>query len=76
MIIRGRDPHQYDDDEGFSFAVSGPYHEFPILNTYQVYSGASPGADRIVFNADVDLAGLITHTGSSNDGFTECTDDE
>lgn len=66
-------PHEYYDDEGFDFPVAGPYYEFPILHDYQVYSGGSPGADRVVFNGQGDLAGLITHTGSSDDGFNECT---
>jgi hypothetical protein len=66
-------PHQYEDYEGFSFPVSAPYYEFPILSDYEVYSGGSPGADRVVFNSDGDLAGLITHTGASGDDFLECT---
>ncbi len=65
-------PHQYEDYEGFSFPVPAPYYEFPILNDYEVYSGGSPGADRVVFNSDGDLAGLITHTGASGDDFLEC----
>ena len=70
-------PHVYRDDEGFDFGnVLGPYYEFPIMNTYQVYGGGSPGANRIASNGHGDLAGLITHTGSSSDGFTQCTDDK
>ncbi|EED13555.1 extracellular guanyl-specific ribonuclease RntA [Talaromyces stipitatus ATCC 10500] len=66
-------PHQYRDDEGFDFPVSGPYYEYPILSSYKVYTGGSPGADRVIFNSDGDFAGLITHTGSSNyDGFVQC----
>ena len=43
-------PHTETNYEGFDFAVSGPYQEFPILSTYKVYTGGSPGADRVVFN--------------------------
>ena len=69
-------PHEYYDDEGFSFPVSGPYYEFPILDSYKVYTGGSPGADRVVFNSDGEFAGLITHTGASDyDGFVQCTSD-
>jgi hypothetical protein len=31
-------PHKYNNYEGFSFKVSGPYQEFPILNG-GVYTG-------------------------------------
>jgi hypothetical protein len=66
-------PHQYEDYEGFAFSIDGPYYEFPILSSGSVYSGGSPGADRVVFNGDGDLAGLITHTGASGDDFLQCT---
>lgn len=33
---------------GFDFPVNGPYQEFPI-RTSGVYTGGSPGADRVVF---------------------------
>ncbi|KAL1964373.1 hypothetical protein VTN77DRAFT_7058 [Rasamsonia byssochlamydoides] len=66
-------PHEYKDYEGFNFPVSGPYYEFPILADGSVYDGGSPGADRVVFNNNGELAGLITHTGASSyDGFVEC----
>jgi len=68
-------PHQYNDYEGFSFPVSGPYYEFPILSSYKVYTGGSPGADRVIFNGNDDYAGLITHTGASGDDFVQCTAD-
>jgi len=68
-------PHEYRDDEDFSFSVSGPYYEFPILKTSKVYNGGSPGADRVVFNGDGDLAGLISRVGSSGNGFNECEAD-
>ena len=34
----------------------------------------SPGADRIVFNADCEYAGSITHTGASGNNFVGCSD--
>lgn len=48
--------------EGFSFPVSGPYQEFPILRSFNSnpYTGGSPGADRVVFNTNCQLAGVIT----------------
>ncbi|EHY53466.1 hypothetical protein HRR83_003670 [Exophiala dermatitidis] len=65
-------PHEYNDYEGFSFAVPGPYYEFPILRTFKAYEGGSPGADRVVFNTDGELAGVITHTGAGGNDFVEC----
>jgi hypothetical protein len=41
-------PHQYNDYEGFSFPTAKPWYEFPILSSYAVYSGGSPGADRVI----------------------------
>ncbi|KAJ5701130.1 hypothetical protein N7488_008678 [Penicillium malachiteum] len=66
-------PHVYHDYEGFDFPVSGTYYEFPILSSGDVYDGGSPGADRVIFNGDGELAGVITHTGASGDDFVECT---
>ena len=34
-------PHQFNNREGLTFAVSGPYQEFPILSSGQVYSGSA-----------------------------------
>ena len=65
-------PHQYNDYEGFDFPVSGPWYEFPILSSFKVYTGGSPGADRVIFNGDGQLAGVITHTGASGDDFVAC----
>lgn len=65
-------PHTYNDFEGFQFPVDGPYQEFPILSNGKVYSGGSPGADRVVFNQDGDFAGVITHTGASGNDFVSC----
>jgi len=65
-------PHVYNDYEGFDFPVSGPYYEFPILDDFEVYDGGSPGPDRVIFNTNGDLAGVITHTGASGDDFVGC----
>ncbi|KAJ5301561.1 hypothetical protein PENANT_c002G02834 [Penicillium antarcticum] len=66
-------PHVYHNYEGFDFPVSGTYYEFPILSSGKVYSGGSPGADRVVFNNNDQLAGVITHTGASGNNFVACT---
>ncbi|KAI9663068.1 MAG: hypothetical protein M1821_008116 [Bathelium mastoideum] len=68
-------PHQYNDYEGFSFNTSSPWYEFPILNSFKVYTGGSPGADRVIFNGDGEYTALITHTGASGDDFVACTVD-
>ncbi|EXJ82865.1 ribonuclease T1 [Capronia epimyces CBS 606.96] len=65
-------PHVYNDYEGFSFQVAGPYYEFPILRDFKTYDGGSPGPDRVIFNTDGDLAGVITHTGASGNDFLQC----
>ncbi|KGO77417.1 Guanine-specific ribonuclease N1/T1 [Penicillium italicum] len=65
-------PHEYHDYEGFEFSVSGPYYEFPILSSGEIYEGGSPGADRVIFNGDDELAGVITHNGASGDDFVAC----
>ncbi|KAI1818793.1 ribonuclease-domain-containing protein [Poronia punctata] len=65
-------PHQYNNYEGFDFPDEGPWYEFPILSSYDVYTGGSPGADRVVFNADGVFQDAITHTGASGNNFVEC----
>ncbi|KAI1107183.1 ribonuclease-domain-containing protein [Jackrogersella minutella] len=65
-------PHEYEDREGFDFPGAAPYYEFPILSSFDVYTGGSPGADRVVFNGDGTYQGAITHTGASGDNFVEC----
>ncbi|KAF2851478.1 ribonuclease-domain-containing protein [Plenodomus tracheiphilus IPT5] len=65
-------PHTYNNYEGFSFLVSGPYQEFP-LRTAGVYTGGSPGADRVIFNTRGQRAGEITHTGASGNNFVACS---
>ncbi|CAG7964165.1 unnamed protein product [Penicillium olsonii] len=66
-------PHVYHNYEGFDFSVSGTYYEFPILKSGSVYSGGSPGADRVIFSTSNQLAGVITHTGASGNNFVECS---
>ena len=66
-------PHVYHDYEGFAFPVSGTYYEFPILSSGSVYTGGSPGADRVIFNTNNQLAGVITHSGASGNNFVECS---
>ncbi|KAE9376637.1 guanyl-specific ribonuclease F1 [Stipitochalara longipes BDJ] len=72
-------PHQYNDYEGFSFTCSAPYLEFPI-KTSGVYSGGSPGADRVVIGSissdesTAEYCAVITHDGQSGNDFGECSD--
>lgn len=66
-------PHTENNYEGIDFYVSGPYEEFPILSSYNVYTGGSPGADRVVFNTKGQLAGVVTHTGASGNDFVPCS---
>jgi hypothetical protein len=56
------DMYWHEWTEGFSFSVSGPYQEFPILRNYNSnpYTGGSPGPDRVIFNSGCQLAGVIT----------------
>lgn len=68
-------PHTENNYEGFDFAVSGPYQEYPILSDYQVYEGGKPGPDRVVFNTQGELAGVVTHTGASGNDFVQCSAD-
>ncbi|KAM7196814.1 ribonuclease domain containing protein [Rhypophila sp. PSN 637] len=67
-------PHTYNNYEGFTFAVAGPYQEFPILSSGALYNGGSPGPDRVVINVPgCKQAGAITHTGASGNAFKKCT---
>ncbi|KAF2111574.1 Ribonuclease/ribotoxin [Lophiotrema nucula] len=65
-------PHVYNNYEGFSFPVAGPYYEFPLLKS-GAYTGGSPGADRVIFNKSGQRAGEITHTGASGNNFVGCS---
>ncbi|KAF1846989.1 ribonuclease-domain-containing protein [Cucurbitaria berberidis CBS 394.84] len=65
-------PHKYNNREGFAFIASGPWQEFPV-KTSGVYTGGSPGADRVIFNTNGARAGEITHTGASGNNFVKCS---
>ncbi|KAL4984023.1 Ribonuclease/ribotoxin [Aspergillus falconensis] len=65
-------PHVYNNYEGFDFSVDPTYYEFPIMSSGKIYSGGSPGADRVIFNEDGEIAGVITHTGASGNNFVSC----
>ena len=43
------------------------------MDNFKSYDGGSPGADRVVYNDNCDLAGVITHTGASGDDFVGCS---
>ncbi|KAK4096548.1 Ribonuclease/ribotoxin [Parathielavia hyrcaniae] len=76
QVGSGKYPHRYNNFEGLVFAASGPYQEFPILQSGSVYTGRSPGPDRVVFNPNYQgscvYVGAITHTGASGNGFVPC----
>ncbi|KAH6847182.1 Ribonuclease/ribotoxin [Chaetomium sp. MPI-CAGE-AT-0009] len=70
-------PHRFNNREGLTFATAGPYQEFPILSNGAVYTGRSPGPDRVVFNPDYQgscvYVGTMTHTDApTRNGFVEC----
>ncbi|KAK8120698.1 Guanyl-specific ribonuclease F1 [Apiospora kogelbergensis] len=65
-------PHTYNNYEGFNFRVAGPYQEFPI-KTSGLYTGGSPGADRVIINTNCEEAGAITHTGAKGNNFVGCS---
>ncbi|KAL2168866.1 hypothetical protein VTG60DRAFT_6768 [Thermothelomyces hinnuleus] len=65
-------PHRYNNYEGFDFPTAGPWYEFPILSSHSVYSGGSPGADRVIFDGSGNFDALITHTGASGNNFVAC----
>ncbi|KAK7429803.1 hypothetical protein QQZ08_003648 [Neonectria magnoliae] len=65
-------PHRYNNREGFDFLVSGTYQEFPLRRS-GVYTGGSPGADRVIINTACAYAGAITHTGASGNNFVGCS---
>ncbi|KAG7132819.1 Guanyl-specific ribonuclease F1 like protein [Verticillium longisporum] len=65
-------PHRYNNYEGFNFKASGPWQEFPLRSS-GVYTGGSPGADRVIINGNCAIAGQITHTGASGNAFVGCS---
>lgn len=66
-------PHAENNYEMIPFYVAGPYQEFPILKTYKPYTGGAPGPDRVVFNTQGQLAGVVTHTGAEGNDFVACS---
>ncbi|KAI0375238.1 ribonuclease T1 [Pilatotrama ljubarskyi] len=65
-------PHQYHDYEGFSFpSCTGEFFEYPLEHN-RVYTGGSPGADRVIYDEDGDFCACLTHTGASGNDFVEC----
>ncbi|KZZ87926.1 Ribonuclease/ribotoxin [Moelleriella libera RCEF 2490] len=66
-------PHEYKNLEKFSLqGLSGPFFEFPVLANGQIYSGGSPGPDRVVLTQDCKQAGVLTHQGANGNAFLEC----
>ncbi|ESA42488.1 ribonuclease T1, variant [Neurospora crassa OR74A] len=65
-------PHRYNNYEGFDFPTAKPWYEFPILSSGRVYTGGSPGADRVIFDSHGNLDMLITHNGASGNNFVAC----
>jgi len=70
----GNYPHQYRDTEGFTFpSCSGEFFEYP-LEEGRVYTGGSPGADRVIYDDAGDFCACLTHTGApGRNGFVECS---
>ncbi|TLS27044.1 hypothetical protein PpBr36_04088 [Pyricularia pennisetigena] len=69
-------PHRFNNRENLPFSIAGPYQEFPILPNNKLYTGGSPGADRVAFttpsNGQCAFAGAMTHTGASGNNFVVC----
>ncbi|KAL2186133.1 Ribonuclease/ribotoxin [Thermothelomyces heterothallicus CBS 203.75] len=74
-------PHRFNNREGLTFSISGPFQEFPLLASGAVYSGGAPGPDRVVINPNYRgscvYAGAMTHTGApTRNGFVKCEEEE
>ncbi|KAK8076260.1 hypothetical protein PG994_003532 [Apiospora phragmitis] len=65
-------PHQYKNFENFNFPSPAPWYEFPILSNAKIYTGGSPGADRVIFDNKGKLDSLITHSGAKGNNFVNC----
>lgn len=73
QVGSGKYPHVYYNYEDFDFPDSGTYYEFPILSSYQAYSGESPGPDRVIFaGSGCKFEAVITHTGANSNAFLQC----
>lgn len=70
-------PHKFNNREGLDMWCTGKtaFNEFPILSSGALYSGASPGADRVVFANDGTYCAVITHTGAGGNNFLSCDGD-
>ncbi|KAK4657476.1 hypothetical protein QC762_0046240 [Podospora pseudocomata] len=64
-------PHQFMNLEAFDFVTEPPYFEYPIMPG-DIYTSGPPGPDRVIFDDDGVVEGLITHNGASKDGFVAC----
>ncbi|KZV68482.1 guanyl-specific ribonuclease T1 precursor [Peniophora sp. CONT] len=71
-------PHAYYSyaDEHITLYCSGSsWYEYPILKS-GLYSGGSPGADRVIFNTGGTYCAVVTHTDAGgDDAFTSCKND-
>lgn len=74
--------NSFPDYEKFSFQYAKkPYLEIPILESGVYNDNESPGADRVVIGSistdysSAVFCAVITHDGSTKNGFTECKDD-
>lgn len=43
------------------------------MRDFDVYTGGSPGADRVIFNYAGAFTAVITHEGESANGFGACS---
>ncbi|KAI0316196.1 Ribonuclease/ribotoxin [Amylostereum chailletii] len=70
-------PHKYNNYEGLELYCTGEksYEEFPILSSGSLYTGGSPGADRVVFSTNGVYCAVVTHTGASGNNFVSCNGD-
>jgi hypothetical protein len=71
----------FPDYEKFSFQYAKkPYLEFSILESGTYSDNEPPGADRVVIGSiatdysSAVFCAVITHNGSTKNGFTECKD--
>ncbi|KAK4174250.1 Ribonuclease/ribotoxin [Triangularia setosa] len=69
----GKYPHEFVNREGFNFDTDPPYYEYPIIPGGP-YTAGSLGPDRVIFDLNGMLDGLITHTGVSGNGLVACTE--
>lgn len=72
-VGRNRYPHRENNYENLPFESAPPYFEFPILADGTTFDGGEgPGPDRVVFNDNCELAGVVTHTGAGGNNFVLC----